>query len=135
MILVDTSVLIGYFRGDTGPKVSLFGEILERDIPYGISPYTYQELLQGARNEKEFSLLREYLSTQSIYKLPDTLEPFERAARIFFDLRRKGVTIRGTIDVLIALTAIENDALLLHNDRDYDRMELHIEGLRSMKTL
>jgi predicted nucleic acid-binding protein len=120
MILVDTSVLIGYFKGQSAAKTLLFSEILERDIPFGISPYTYQELLQGARDEREFEQLREYLSSQTFCFLPDEISVYERASRVFFDLRRHGVTVRGTIDILIALTAIDKGLPLLHNDRDFD---------------
>jgi predicted nucleic acid-binding protein len=120
MILADTSVLIGFLKGISNPKVKLFETVLTRDIPYGISVYTYQEVLQGARDEREFTSLREYLSTQRIYLPTDGLQVFEKAARLFFDLRRQGVTPRGTIDLLIALTAIENNLYLLHDDRDFD---------------
>ena len=135
MILVDTSVLIDYFRGGNQDKTLLFEEILQQDIPFGISPYTYQELLQGARSETEFTMLRDYLSTQTMYKLPDKPDTFERAARLYYDLRRKGITIRSTIDVLIALTAIENRLRLLHNDHDFDQMALHQKDLRILTTI
>jgi predicted nucleic acid-binding protein len=120
MILVDTSVLIGFFKDESNPKTELFGTILSRDIHYGISAYTYQEVLQGARDEREFTQLREYLSTQRLYHLPGVPETFEKAARMFFNLRRRGFTPRGTIDILIALTAIEYKLHLLCNDRDFD---------------
>lgn len=120
MVLVDTSVLIEFFRGRKTQKVGLFDEILARDIPFGISPYTYQEVVQGARDEQEYESLREYLDTQTFYFLPNGRETHEKAARLYFDLRRLGITVRGTIDILIALTAMENNLALLHNDRDFD---------------
>jgi len=64
MVLVDTSVLIGYLKGQTDNKTELLKDVLTRELPFGISSYTYQEVLQGARNEKEFETLKEYLSTQ-----------------------------------------------------------------------
>ena len=81
MILVDTSVLINYFRGKDTPKTRLFNEIAKRGYVYGISPYTYQELLQGAKDEHEYRLLKEYLDAQNFYFLPPSLESFERAAQ------------------------------------------------------
>lgn len=63
MVLLDTSILIEYFKGRQNPKVELLDEILARDIPFGISVFTYQEVLQGARNEREYKRLREYLDT------------------------------------------------------------------------
>jgi predicted nucleic acid-binding protein len=135
MILVDTSVLIDYLKGRSNTKTALFENILSRDIPYGISAYTYQEVLQGARDNKEFSRLRDYLSTQTIYFVSEGLPAFDKAARLFFDLRRKGVTPRGTIDILIALTAIENGLFLLHNDRDFDAIAGFVPELKLLTAL
>ncbi|NLI92251.1 MAG: PIN domain nuclease [Peptococcaceae bacterium] len=53
MILVDTSVLIDFFKGKADDKIKLFQKILTQDIPFGISCYTYQEILQGAKDEKD----------------------------------------------------------------------------------
>ena len=130
MILVDTSILVNYFKGKETPKTHVFDVILQQGISYGISPYTYQELLQGARDDAEFKLLKEYLDTQTLYFLPPTLMMFERAARLYFDLRRKGITPRGTIDVFIALTAIHYDLSLLHDDQDFDFMASAIKALK-----
>jgi len=132
MVLVDTSVLISYFKGHTNDKTELLKDILFREIPFGISSYTYQEILQGARNEKEFEILKEYLSTQRVYFLKQEKFTYEKAAQMFFDLRRKGLTPRSTIDILIALTAIEYNLTLLHNDNDFDIMSKHIPKLRIM---
>lgn len=133
MILVDTSILVDFFRGAENEKVTTFMLVLNRKIPFGISPYTYQELLQGAKNEHEFKRLREYLSTQRFYFLPEHIKAYEEAARIFYDLRRQGITVRSTIDVLIALTAIKHGLFLLHNDKDFDHMK--IIGLKTMSNL
>lgn len=135
MILVDTSVLIDFLKGQSNDKIQLFSEILSRNIDFGFSCYTFQEVLQGARNEKEYEQLHDYLSTQIIYFLPVETATYEKAARLYFDLRRKGITPRSTIDVLIALTAIENNLLLLHNDRDFDLMAEQIETLNILKVI
>ncbi len=130
MILVDTSVVIGYLKGNDSDKVLLLHEILERKIPYGISAFTFQEVLQGAKDEAEFNVLQEYLSTQNIYFLTPVVGTFEKGARLYYDLRRSGVTPRNTIDLLIVLTALEHKLVLLHDDRDFDIMADHITGLR-----
>ncbi|WP_061214633.1 type II toxin-antitoxin system VapC family toxin [Syntrophomonas wolfei] len=135
MILVDTSVLIGFLKGQINEKIQLFDQVLSRNIDFGFSSYTFQEVLQGARNEKEYKQLRDYLSTQIIYFLPEKTATYEKAARLYFDLRRKGITPRSTIDVLIALTAIENNLLLLHNDRDFDLMAGQLETLNILKMI
>ncbi len=64
MVLVDTSVLIDFLKGGQNRKTALLDEIIAREVPFGISAYTYQEVLQGARNEREYKRLREYLDTQ-----------------------------------------------------------------------
>jgi hypothetical protein len=135
MILVDTSVLIGFLKGQVDDKTELFKEILTRDIPFGISSYTYQEVLQGARNKAEFQTLKNYLATQHIYYLEHEAFTYEKAARLYFNLRRKGVIPRSTLDMLIALTAIENNLALIHNDSDFDMMAEHIPELRILNDL
>lgn len=135
MVLVDTSVLIAFLKGQANEKTELFKSVLSRDIPFGISSYTYQEVLQGAKNDTEFDILKEYLATQQIYYLEPEASTFEKAARIYFDLRRKGVTPRSTLDILIALTAIENKLALLHNDSDFDLMTNYISQLKVLKSL
>ncbi len=122
MILVDTSVLIDFLKGSGTENSRKFEEILRRRMFFGITPYTMQEVLQGAANKKEFELLKEYLSTQRFYYLKDQIESFVSAAKIYMECRKKGITIRSTIDCIIAQTAIEHDLMLLHNDRDFEAM-------------
>ena len=131
MILVDTSVLVDVLKGVQNEKSALFKRIVERNLSYGISEYTYLELLQGARNHKEYNNLNEYLLDMTIYMLPKTVEIYEQAASMYFNLRRQGVTPRSTIDVLIALTAIEHGLMLLHNDKDFDAMGNKVAKLKS----
>ena len=135
MILVDTSVLIGFLKGDVNEKTELLNEVISRDAPFGISAYTYQEVLQGAKDKIELQKLKGYLSTQLIYYLNQDASTYEKAAILYFDLRRKGITPRSTIDILIALTAIENKLALLHNDHDFDIMASHMPELRILNTI
>ena len=135
MVLVDTSVLIGFLKGKSSDKVKLFKEILLRNIPFGISPLTLQEVLQGARMENDFYTLKQFLSSQRIYYLDNEAETYEKAARIYFELRRRGVTPRSTIDILIALTAIENKLFLLHDDRDFEKMADQLTELKVLHRL
>ena len=130
MVLVDTTVLINYLKGVENKKVKLFENVIKRRVPYGISSYTYLELLQGARDEKEYAELKKYLSTQLIYFPAEEAGTYEEAARLYYELRRQGVTPRSTIDVLIALTALKNKLLLLHDDRDFDMFADKISDLK-----
>jgi len=122
MILVDTSVLIDYLGGNDNEATGHLMYIMDSRIPWGINPFIYQELLQGVQTAREFKQLKQYLDTQSFYYWHDERKSFARAARIYFDCRRQGITIGSTIDCLIAQTAIENGLLLLHNDADFERM-------------
>ena len=122
MILVDTSVLIHFFKGANSEGCKKFKGALERRVPFGINSLIFQEVLQGAGSEKEYSTLKKYLETQRFYHLNDPVESFAKAAKIYLDCRKKGITIRSTIDCLIAQTALENDLFLLHEDNDFDLM-------------
>ncbi len=120
MILVDTSVLIDFLKGSKSEGGLKLQDILERKIPFGITSFILQEVLQGAASEREFSLLRRYLSSQHFYHLKDPVDSFAEAARLYMECRRKGITVRSTIDCLIAQTALEHDLMLLHNDNDFN---------------
>jgi len=122
MILVDTSVLIDYLKEIDNNGTEKFKEILEKRLPFGINHFIYQELLQGCKSEKDYRLLKKYLDGQKFYDFKWGRESYAKAARNYMKLRKKGITIRSTIDCLIAQTAIENDLYLLHNDADFTRM-------------
>jgi len=130
MILVDTSVLIDKLRKIENPKTLLLDRLHDTGTPYGISMFTFHEILQGAKSENEFKKLYNYFSTQKLFSLPGTAEIYANSAKLYFDLRRKSLTIRNTIDVLIAFTAIHYDIPLLHNDRDFDFIAERVPELK-----
>jgi predicted nucleic acid-binding protein len=122
MILADTSVLIDFLKGRKTESSQKFKSVLQQGIPFGVNSFIYQEVLQGAKSEKEYRLLRKYFETQRFYHPRDPIDSFAKAAKIYFDCRKKGITVRSTIDCIIAQTALENDLFLLHNDSDLDAM-------------
>ena len=122
MYLVDTSVWIGYLRGEENESVARFVDVLDLGLPFGITGVIYGEVLQGARTPTDFERLKEYMSTQRFYHLRDPIAGYEEAARLYYRCRRGGVTVRSTIDCLIARIAIEHDVSLLHNDDDFVNM-------------
>jgi len=134
LILVDSSVLVDLLKGRDNPKTAMLETAVTQSMPFGIAPYTYQEILQGARDQSEYSKVKEYLSTQRVYFLPEVIETYEKAAFMYYFLRRQGVTPRSTIDVLIALTAIEYNLLLLHNDKDFDLMAEKVPELKILNS-
>ncbi|MEB3214830.1 MAG: PIN domain nuclease [Nostocales cyanobacterium 94392] len=119
MLLIDTSVWISVFRDRTG-QVRQKLETLIDDRDVFLSRFTQLELLQGSLNEKEWTLLSTYLEVQDYIEL--TNDSWQAAARIFYDLRRQGLTVRSPIDCCIAQVALENNLLLIHNDRDFERI-------------
>ena len=119
MILVDTSVLIDYFKNTSGISCEKMDYIIDNDLPFGICNYIYQELLQGTKSEKEYNLLKEYLNTIPFYDLKYGKQSFENAALMYMNCRKSGITVRSTIDLIIVQIAIENNLYLLHNDTDF----------------
>lgn len=122
MILVDTSVLIDFFKGENNEPCRKFTEVLETPISFGITSQILQEVLQGAKSITEYRKLRRYLESQRFFHPKDPVTTYAEAAKVYFDCRRKGLTIRSSIDCLIAQIALENDLSLLHNDNDFDAM-------------
>ena len=119
MLLIDTSVWVRLFRNNSDDfKQSLIEVIDGRD--YYLSRFTQTELLQGSLNEKEWSTLNSYLEVQEY--IEPSVESWTAAARIYYDLRRQGITVRNTIDCCIAASAIEHGLLLLHIDRDFEEI-------------
>ena len=122
MILVDTSVLVSFFKGTRDEATSKFKLVLEQGLNFGITSHIFQEVLQGVKSEKEYKLLRRYLETQRFFLPKHPVDSFAEAARIFSRCRTKGLTIRSTVDCLIARIALEHDLFLLHSDQDFDRI-------------
>lgn len=130
MVLIDTSVLIDYLKGVSNQFSDKVDNIINNNIPFGINNFIYQEILQGAKNETEFLKLKSTLSSLHFYSLKNKKYSYESAAKIYFDCRRSGVTIRSTIDLLITQTAIENSLLLLHNDNDFTNISKVVTDLK-----
>lgn len=129
MYLIDTSVWIDYFREIGNTSTIQFNAILDGHLPFGITGVIYQEILQGAASEKDFKQLKDYLITQRFFHPQDEIITYESAAKLFYLCRRKGITIRSTIDCFIAQIAIEHGLTLLHNDQDYYRIQSVIPEL------
>jgi predicted nucleic acid-binding protein len=119
VIIVDTSVLVDLFRGRSTKAVRAFEFLERRSEPFAIPAICCQELLQGARDAKEWKLLIDYLASQIWVGVADDRGSHVAAARIYFDCRRKGLTIRSSMDCMIAQIVIEHDGVLLHDDRDF----------------
>lgn len=130
MIVVDTSVLIDFFRGRETPAVDHLVQIERLGRPFAIPVACCQELLQGAKDEDEWEVLEQYLGSQRILDPEDPWRCHVGAARIYFDLRRLGVTVRSTVDCWIAQATLEVEGTLLHDDENFER----IRQVRELKT-
>ncbi|CCH96473.1 MAG: PIN domain nuclease [Microcystis sp.] len=128
MLLIDTSVWISVFRS-RGDQVRQQLETLIANREILLTRFTQLELLQGSLNEQEWTVLSTYLEVQDYVELRPS--SWQAAARIYYDLRRQGLTVRSPIDCCIAQAALENDLLLIHNDRDFET----IAQVRSLQNL
>ena len=127
MILVDTSVWIDYFNGTITPQTDILDNLLGHQ-PLAIGDLILTEVLQGFANERDFQRATQLLTSLTAVELGGQGIAIQ-AARNFRALRKLGVTVRKTIDTIIATHCIESGHDLLHNDRDFDPFAKHL-GLR-----
>jgi predicted nucleic acid-binding protein len=127
VILVDSSVWIDYLRGTATPQTDKLDALLGI-TPLAIGDLVLTEVLEGCGSDKEFNEVRRMLSSLHLVTLggPDVAT---EAARNFRKLRSLGVTVRKTIDTVIATRCIVDRHELLHNDRDFEPFARHL-GLR-----
>jgi predicted nucleic acid-binding protein len=119
-ILVDSSVWIDYFNGTPTAETDYLDQILGwRDIVVG--DLILAEVLQGFRQEKEFYRARNALLKFRVASMVGTEIALQSAMNYRF-LRSQGITIRKTMDCLIATFCIENELHLLHSDRDFNQI-------------
>jgi predicted nucleic acid-binding protein len=131
VIVVDTSVLIDLLTGRDLPGARRLRQLEVDRTPFSLPVLCCQEVLQGARDQREWALLFDYLGSQNLLFPHDLWATHVNAARIYYDCRRKGITIRSSIDCLVAQMALDEEGVVLHNDEDYER----IREVRPLKTL
>jgi predicted nucleic acid-binding protein len=130
MIVADTSAWIDYFKGIKAPHTDILDrELLNYRIITG--DIIIVEFLQGFKDEKDYNQAKEIMNSLEYYDFVGK-EIALKAAQNFRKLRKLGITVRKTIDVIIATFCIENNFPLIHNDRDFDPMEKHL-GLKVIK--
>jgi len=124
MILVDTSVWINYFNGISTWQTDLLDNYLS-NIPIIIGDLILTEVLQGFRSDKDFETAKELLSALQFRRIGG-YEIAIQSAKNYRTLRKAGVTVRKTIDVIIGTFCIVEGLWLLHDDRDFDPMVSHL---------
>ena len=125
MTLVDTSVWIDVFSGRNTAQVAMLESLIEKREDICLCGVILTEVLQGITNDKQYKKTKSVLSDLIFF--PMTYETFLLAANIYRTLRVKEVTIRNSVDCMIAAVCIENNVRLLHNDRDFDRIAEHFD--------
>ena len=129
MILVDSSVWIDFFRGvDNSGALRLREALHHREIVVG--DLILVEVLQGYTVEREAERASELLARFEQVSIVDPAIAKQAAAH-YRQLRRQGITVRKTIDLLIATRCLDKDWWLLHNDRDFEPLRVNL-GLRTL---
>lgn len=131
MILVDSSVWIDYFNGNQSSQTDWLDSSLG-NTPIIIGDLILTEVLQGFQNDRDFKIAKDLLSGISFVSMGGQAIAVESAMNYRY-LRKKGVTVRKTIDVIIGTFCIHNQLILLHCDRDFDPM-VEFLGLKIIET-
>jgi predicted nucleic acid-binding protein len=126
VVIVDTTVWVDYLRGEQNPQVDWLYREMDRQR-LGLTDLILCEVLQGVREEAMFGSVLEKFSQFEIFE-SGGVDLAVAAARNFRKLRQRGLTVRKTIDCLIATFCLREKHLLLHRDRDYEAFE-HELGL------
>jgi predicted nucleic acid-binding protein len=121
VIVVDTSVWIDVLAGRRTRQARRCVELIEGGEPVALTDVIFTELLQGLRSDDEAELVERHLRAFPILRL-EGLQDFVLAASLYRAARRHGVTIRKTLDCLIAAPCVRTGAPLLHADTDFDRL-------------
>ena len=121
MIVVDTSVWIDVLGGRRTRQARRCVELIEAGDPVALTDVIFAEILQGLRSEDEAQVVERHLRAFPVLRL-EGLDDFALAARLYRTARREGVTIRNTLDCLIAAPCVRTRAPLLHSDADFDRL-------------
>jgi predicted nucleic acid-binding protein len=124
MIFVDSSVWIDYFTGKNTAGANKLDSLLGNELVV-IGDLILVEVLQGFRADKDFRKARQLLLSLTVVNILDTSIALKSAAN-FRTLRRKGITVRKTIDAIIATYCIENELPLLHSDKDFQPFHKHL---------
>jgi hypothetical protein len=122
--MVDSSVWIDAFNGVNSRQVKELSNILGKENIF-VGDFILTEVLQGVHNDEDFNDIKSALKEFPCVRLLNK-EIAIKSAENYRALRKTGITIRKTIDVIIATFCMENNFILLHNDRDFDPMEKYL---------
>jgi hypothetical protein len=129
--LVDTSVWVDFLRGTDSPERRALHRLIEGEEDVAVTEIILTEILQGIKDDRDFRATRDYLLEFPIYR-PRGTETYLEAARIYRGCRKRGKTVRKTVDCIIAAICIENGLVILHKDADFDALGA-CTGLKVMR--
>ncbi len=129
MIIVDSSVWIDYFNGTDTREADILDSLLGAQ-EVAIGDLNILEVLRGFRSDKDYRTAKNHLTSLMQYNMLNS-ELAMKATEYYRKLRKKGITVRKTADVIIATFCIENSHPLLYSDRDFTPFVDHL-GLRSV---
>jgi predicted nucleic acid-binding protein len=121
MIVVDTSVWIDVLGGRRTRQARRCVELIEGGEPVALTDVIFAEILQGFPSDEEAHVVEQHLRAFPVLRL-EGLDDFALAAGLYRTARRAGVTIRNTLDCLIAAPCVRTGAPILHADADFDRL-------------
>ena len=125
MIFVDSSVWVDYFNGKQSAETDYLDSLLG-NVPIAIGDLVLIEVLQGFKNNSDYKTARELLTSLMVFTLGGEKIAIKSADN-FRLLRKRDVTVRKTIDVLIATFCIEKNLSLLHSDKDFEPFHEHLK--------
>jgi len=124
MIFVDSSVWIDYFNGKPSPEVTKLDSLLGVES-VSTGDFILVEVLQGFRNDKDYKIAKNLLTSLTVFNMLDSNIAIKSADN-FRALRKKGITVRKTVDSIIATFCIQNKLSLLHSDKDFKPFHKHL---------
>ena len=131
MILVDSSVWIDFFNGTSSAETNYLDSLLGKE-PVGLGDLVLIEVLQGFRRDQDYNTVKGLLTSLTVFTLGGQ-DIAIKSADNFRLLRKNGVTVRKTIDVLIASFCIGKNLPLLHSDKDFEPFHLHLQLRNAMQ--
>jgi len=130
-VLVDSTVWIDFLRNRTTPHTDKLMELIQSRADLCLCGFIMTEVLQGIREEKQYVKTKQQFG--NLIYLESDQSTFELGATIYRNLRKEGITIRNSIDCLIAATVIQHGVSLLENDRDFMFIDQHYPLNRFME--
>ena len=123
LIIVDSNAWADFFNGASTPHTQRLDTALQDEEDLAVVPIIIAEVLQGFRTDSGFERARRVLV--ALPAIQPTVDCHVRAAGLFRSLRQKGVTVRGTVDCIIAQVCLDVGAELLSPDADFERIARH----------